>query len=63
MEQDIYFDELERDYDELYEPEHDMDYDPEYDDWDDTDDAYALASAGFGVDEDYITDNDYFDNF
>lgn len=26
-------------------------------------DAEALASAGWGVDEDYIGDNDYFDDY
>jgi hypothetical protein len=37
-------DELERDWDEPYEPEPDCD---------DGDDGYALASAGHGTDEDY----------
>ena len=32
-------------------------------DCDDGDDGYALASAGFGTDEDYVCDNDYFDDF
>jgi hypothetical protein len=40
--------------------------DPEYApeaDCDDGDDGYALASAGFGMDEDYVMDNDYFDDY
>ena len=32
-------------------------------DCDDSDDGYALASAGFGMDEDYVMDNDYFDDY
>lgn len=40
-------DELERDQDEPYEPEH------EEPDCDDGDDGAALASAGWGTDEDY----------
>jgi hypothetical protein len=30
---------------------------------DNTDDGYALASAGYGTDEDYVSDNDYFDDY
>jgi len=40
--EDFAYDELERDHDEAYEP-----------DCDDSDDGEALASAGFGTDEDY----------
>lgn len=46
--EDISYDELERDCDEPYEP-----------DCDDSDDGYALASAGFGTDEDYGCYEDY----
>ena len=35
----------------------------EFIDCDDSDDGYALASAGFGCDEDYVCDNDYFDDY
>ena len=34
-----------------------------YDDSMDGDFDSAMASAGFGTDEDYILDNDYFDDF
>ena len=40
-----YYDELDRDHDE--------DYEPEYDDSMDGDHASGLASAGWGTDEDY----------
>ena len=40
----------------------DPEYQPEMD-CDDSDDGYALASAGFGMDEDYVMDNDYFDDY
>lgn len=40
-----------------------IDGEAEYDYCDDGDDGYALASAGFGSDEDYVHDNDYFDDF
>ena len=33
-----------------------------YDDSMDGDHASALASVGWGVDEDYVADNDYFDS-
>lgn len=35
--------------------------DSEYDDSMDGDHASALASAGWGVDEDYVWENDYYD--
>lgn len=35
----------------------------QYDDSMDGDEASALASAGWGSDEDYVCDNDYFDDF
>lgn len=35
----------------------------DYDDSMDGDAASALASVGWGCDEDYVVDNDYFDDF
>lgn len=35
----------------------------DYDDSMDGDHASALASAGWGCDEDYVIDNDYFDDY
>lgn len=39
------------------------DREAEYDDSMDGDHASALASAGYGVSEDYVCDNDYFDEY
>lgn len=44
--EEFYHDEIERDYDDNM----------------DGDAASALASAGWGTDEDYVADNDYFDD-
>ena len=40
--------------------DNEVEYEP---DCDDSDDGYALASAGMGTDEDYVCDNDYFDDY
>lgn len=52
--EEFYHDELERDCDEAYEPEYDDSMDGDFDS--------AMASAGWGTDEDYVADNDYFDD-
>lgn len=40
-----------------------LQYDQDYDDSMDGDHATALASVGWGTDEDYIHENDYFDDY
>lgn len=40
-----------------------MDLADQYDESMDGDHASALASAGWGTDEDYVIDNDYFDDY
>ena len=62
----VSFDEVDDIAEELREYYDDEDYeyeDDRYEDDMDGDTESALASAGWGVDESYVMDNDYFDDY